>query len=111
MRITRARLAVFGTIFVVTAIASYAVFQAREYIRGPEIKIEEISQNKNLSKISGTAERVAFLSLNGKQIYTDKDGKWQETILLLPGYNIVEVSAKDRFGREIKTHKDIYLNN
>lgn len=109
MSVIRERRALFGIIIIFIAFSSYALYQSRDYIRGPNVKIENISRNGNLFVVSGIAERIAFLSLNGKRIYTDEKGLWQETVLLLPGYNIVEVVAKDRFGREVKTHKDIYF--
>jgi hypothetical protein len=98
-------------VILLVGLAAYSAFQARAYLQGPRIVIEETKQNGELLALSGTAERIAFLTLQGKQIYTNEYGVWQETILLNPGYNIIEVAAKDRFGREVKVHKDIYFTN
>lgn len=96
-----------GVLFFVLLIA-YSAYQGRAYLAGSRITIEHTVVNSSTVDISGSAERVAFLSLNGRQIFTDKNGVWQETILLLPGYNVVTLAATDRFGRKAETHRDFY---
>ena len=86
----------------------YVLYQARAYIRGPRLTIDSASREGPLLAVAGTAEHISFLSLNGKQIYTDEKGRWQERVLLLPGYTIITLAAKDRFGRKADMHRDFY---
>jgi len=51
--------------------------------------------------LRGSAERIAGLTVNGRQIFTDEAGTFQDSLLLLPGYNVITVAAKDRFNREV----------
>jgi hypothetical protein len=37
--------------------------------------------------------------LNDRQIFVDKDGTFNEELLLSPGYNVWTIQAKDKFGR------------
>lgn len=82
----------------------YILFQARFLILGPQITIETPQDAQEVVEpiltISGTAHNVAWLTLNGKQIFTDEEGLWSEKLLLSPGISIMTVSGRDRFGRE-----------
>jgi len=84
----------------------YAYFRTKDFLEGP---IVDISQPKNgwtfsspLIEISGTSKNLAFLNIDGKKIFTDKEGKWNEKLLLHNGLNIIEIQATDRFTRETK---------
>lgn len=100
------------TLFALSAIG-YAVYQTEDFIRGPVVDFivpadGETVQEPILS-ISGTAHKVSFISLNGRPIFTDIDGKWTERVVLHAGYNILTVVARDRFGRETATVKRVVL--
>lgn len=108
MNTFRRRLILTLSFIVLVGLVLYGIYQAREYLRGPEVSIENRTQNGHLLEVSGTAERIAFLSLQGKPIFTDENGRWQETALLLPGYNSMTVVATDRFGRKMEEHFEAY---
>ena len=89
-------------------LALYSFGRAGNLLRGPEIAIlspqNGESFKNDLIKISGNAKNAALIYLNDRQIFTDEDGSFGENILLHYGYNIIEISAEDRFGtRETKT--------
>ena len=96
---------------VVIALVSYGYFQSREYLRGPIIAITEpvdgSESTTSLIAIIGTAKNVSFLTLNGRQIFTNERGAFNESLLLSDGYNILTLEAKDRFGH--KTEKRLEL--
>jgi len=89
------------------AVVGYAYFRAKDFIEGPVIAISFPENGSMLASgvvnISGTSKNIAYLDLNGRKIFTDKNGNWGEKLLLPPGYNIIEAVAKDKFGREAKT--------
>ena len=60
-------------------------------------------------EIVGTATNVSLIFLNGRQIFTDDTGKFKESLLLAKGYNIIEVSGKDKFDRQVKQQREIIL--
>ncbi len=50
--------------------------------------------------IIGIAEAEAQITINGKQVLTDANGRFTERISLKNGINIITVIAKKRYGRE-----------
>lgn len=91
----------------------YGLYKSEDFLRGPKIIIESPANGQTVSnsylEIRGAAKNVSLLYLNGRQIFTDKNGIFKENLLLARGYNIIEVSAKDKFNREIKLKREIVL--
>lgn len=85
-------------------IVIYAIFGAKDVIIG--IKIRDVSikdgqvYTEGLLPVSGIAKNALKLTLNGREISIDQSGKWQETIALSPGYNLVSITAWDKFGNQ-----------
>jgi Glucodextranase, domain B len=92
-------------------IVLYGLFNARNLIFG--VKIKEVNMvygtegEKNVVKITGNAKNAKILSLNGREISIDQAGNFNETIALLPGYNIISLKAEDKFG--LKDEEDYQL--
>lgn len=104
-------------IFAVFAIliGLYAYGQSRQYLKGPQIVINEPQNGATLLEaplvIAGNAQNVSHITLNGASIFVDSKGDFREKLLLLPGYNILTISAEDRFGRKTeKTLELVYKN-
>ena len=103
-------------LFVIMAsvllLISYGIFNALNLIIGPTIEIfspaKDIETTENVIDIKGRAENVAFISLNEKPIFVDKEGLFDEKLLLSPGSNIIEIRARDRFKKEILKTINIY---
>lgn len=82
---------------------TYVVFQARHLIIGPEIVLFDAPathQNERLVHLSGQTHNISRLWLNGRQIYTDAKGRFEEALILENGYTIATLRAEDRYGRE-----------
>ncbi len=97
-------LATTGILVLTGVVFGYSFFRLKDYIDGP---IVDISTPKNgqtftspLIGVSGSSKNLSFLNLDGRKIYTDKDGIWTEKLLLQDGVNIIEVRGVDRFGRK-----------
>ncbi len=92
-------------------ILGFALFGSYGLVFGVKIKGVNIENGAtvtdSIEHISGNAKNAVMLTLNGREISVDKDGNWNETIALSPGYNIVSIEAKDKFGS--KDHKDYQL--
>lgn len=88
------------------ALGLYALFQARFLITGPRISIDTHTDGARLENelvtLGGRAENVAWLNLNGRQIFVDEEGYWSEKLLVSSGTSIMTLEARDRFGRETK---------
>lgn len=84
----------------------YGFFQARNLLTGPQIEIENPLDGSVLTvpeiEIRGQARNIAFINLNDGQIFVDDGGYFNEKLIAQPGYNIIKLSAEDRFGRSIE---------
>ena len=99
-------------------IVIYAFSRSRDLIFG--IKIKNVSIDglpaqtgikvaNNVLKVTGNAKRATNLILNGREIFIDENGNFDEMIALLSGYNIINIRAKDKFGYvDEKNYKLIY---
>lgn len=56
------------------------------------------SEVSPLVKVLGNAKNATYISLNGREIFIDKDGNFSENIALLPGLSVITLSAEDKFG-------------
>ncbi len=82
---------------------AYVIFQARFLIQGPLIVLDNepsAVENTKTVTISGTARNIAKITLNDRQIFTDKTGYFSEALVLENGYTIATIKAVDRYGRE-----------
>lgn len=112
--ITLRNILYYVSILIVSCLfIGYAVFQARFLLVGPVITLENIPDTIQVERVvmlQGSAENIAFLSLNGRQIYTDKKGYFQETLVLENGYTVATVQAQDRYGRSSSYTKEfVYI--
>ncbi len=82
-------------------ILAYSAFQAEKLIRGPVINVYSPQNgstfSKSLIEVEGLAKNIAYINLNGRKIFTDKNGYFKEKLLLSPGYNIIKLDAQDKF--------------
>lgn len=63
-----------------------------------EARIER-DANTSITKVVGKAPNATYISLNGREIFIDKDGSFNETIALIPGFSVVTIDATDKFGK------------
>lgn len=94
-------------------VGGYSLFQAHKLISGPVITIFSPENgslyNSPLIEITGKAKNVAYLNLNDKKIFTDENGNFKEKLLLSPGYNILKLDAKDKFGTYTEKRIELIL--
>lgn len=87
---------------VVVFMLTYALFEARGIIAGPHITIDAPiamqTYGEPVVRLTGTAERVSRLTLNGRDISMSESGTFEEQLVFLPGYNETTLVAWGRFG-------------
>lgn len=78
----------------------YVLFQARFLLAGPQIFLDPIgsAQTERLLTLQGQARNITRITLNGRQIYTDKNGYFKEALVLENGYTVATLWAEDRYG-------------
>ncbi len=99
-------------VFAVLVVLSYCLFEARKLLEGPDITIESPADGSATSTaavtVVGTAQNIAFLTINDAPSYTDESGKFVYRFSPPAGYTVVTVAAVDRFGR--RASKSITFN-
>ena len=83
-------------------IVVYGIWGSHSLIFGVKIKNVNLTDGAKIEnssiEIKGNAKNATNLTLNGREISINTEGDFQETIALLPGYNIINITAKDKFG-------------
>lgn len=110
---SRFNIKLFLVIFILVGLTGYFIYQFRGYLLGPQIfiefpKIGEVVSNSYL-EVKGRVINFSSLSLNGRPIITDGNGNFSEELLLARGYNIIELTATDKFGRVKKEKREVIL--
>jgi hypothetical protein len=92
---------ILATLLIVVLVL-YILWQARYLLAGPQITLENEPPrvgNERIITLSGTAENISSITLNGRQIFTDTHGHFEEALVLETGYTIATIAATDRYGR------------
>jgi hypothetical protein len=77
--------------------------------KGIEIKATiKQANNSPLATVSGNASKATYLVLNGREIFIDKDGNFAESIVVLPGFSIVTLNARDKFGKTAEKKFEVF---
>lgn len=108
-RILKTVLVVVFFLFIII----YGFFRSTDLIFGVKIKNVNIADgqkfDQSVIEVTGMAKNAIYLTLNGREISVDKAGNFKENIALSPGYNIITLEAKDKFGHTDKEdYKLIY---
>lgn len=86
-------------------ILSYGILESKALIEGPQITINSPLYGESYKKsdiiIKGVGKNISKISLNDRNIFLDRDGNFIEKLLMYPGYNIINIKAEDRFGKQI----------
>src|SRR3989344_5816249 len=106
-RLIRIGLAIFFLI-----VLGYAYYEGWELLYGPTIdvapRVMEVSGP--LIVISGQAQRISSLSLNGMEISVSEEGGFSEKYVLTPGYNRLILNARDKYGKTAERVVEIMYN-
>lgn len=101
-------------IAIVLFIGGYSLYEARNIIRGPIVEIFEPTDGSAIEnpliEVKGMAQNISSISINDRAITVDKEGVFSEKLLLSPGYNIIKLSASDKFGRHTEKMLELVLN-
>lgn len=91
-----------GFFCIITILLLYIHNQARNLLTGPKISLDAELQtvyHTRTIEVTGIAKNIVAIRLNGKEIYTDEEGRFAQSVVLENGYTIMVIGAEDRFGR------------
>lgn len=94
-------------------IAAYALYQTRDLIFGARLHVSSLSDGtvstEELLTIEGRMKHAAAITINSNEVKTNQEGYFSEKVLLSPGYNVITIGARDRFGKSIeKSYRVLY---
>lgn len=99
--------------FLITAailgVFALVLYNMRDLVIGTPLEVVAAQDGATLDStflpLSGVARHARELLINGRTVAIDRSGNFTDAIILSPGYNIVEVALKDRFGNtETRTY-------
>jgi hypothetical protein len=96
-------------------LVGYGLFTSRFLIKGPEIVLANIhtdslsddvihTNTKDFS-LQGNVQHSSLITVNNRPIFVDEQGNFNEKLLLSNGVSIIDIYARDRFGKE--AHKKV----
>lgn len=97
----------------IAIVLGYSYFVLDDFIRGPRIIIETPKESFATTTpsiaIGGRVIHINNLTLNGSPISFSLEGNFRETILLATGYNVITLSATDRYNRVVEKKIEMTL--
>ena len=94
---------------VILGVFALVLYNIRDLVLGTPLEVVAAQDGATLDStflpLSGVARHARELLINGRTVAIDRAGNFTDAIILSPGYNIVEVALKDRFGNtETRTY-------
>lgn len=104
---------------LVLFLLGYGVFNSRFLIKGPEVTISGLENSKENVvyaatkdfSLQGIASHSSFISINDRPILVDEKGNFNEKLLLSNGISIIDIYARDKFGKEVRKKIDVVYTN
>lgn len=102
--------AISGAAVLIIAII---IFRLPAFFGQPELKISNISENPTIVNeatfaVHGIMNPADELTINGEAVYPQKDGNFEKSVLLQPGFNNLVFQIKKLLGRIYTVEKQIF---
>ena len=99
----KSKLKIAGISLLFLVIVGYTYYRTKDLFTGVRLHVSGIVDYESRTDphiaLSGNALHATKLLINGRTIFITKGGDFTEDLLLLPGYNIIDVWAVDKFGK------------
>ncbi|MDP3964479.1 MAG: helix-turn-helix domain-containing protein [bacterium] len=99
---------IIGTVF---AYLGYTLFNS---VSAPELRVDQPAESVITDEysitIAGQVERESKLQINGQEIFSDSEGRFQEQINLQSGVNIIEITAYKKRGQSTTVYRKVLVN-
>lgn len=103
----------FIVLMLVFSCLGYLGLKVKAIVTPPELTVlmpeDNLVTSENFIDVAGRIESESTLQINGQQVLTDQDSRFNETIDLKPGVNIIEITAKKRHGKQTKVYRQVVL--
>lgn len=103
LMITPKKIVFFLFVLFFVLVALYFWREICFLVRPPSLEVfqppADIVVNQEKFEVVGKTTPFAHLTLNGEELYLDKDGGFRKEIALSGGLNTLKIEAKNRFGK------------
>lgn len=101
-------------VLLVVVLLGYSLSRASDLLFGIHLNVLGIRDGQSVTsptlEVSGEAKHAVGVTIDGHTVSVDTHGLWKDTVVLLPGYNSVTVTAADKFGRKVSNQFAIYYD-
>lgn len=98
---------------VVLVIIGYLAIQVKNIIEPPTLVLLSPENgsvsNQSVVTVQGATETEARVSINGKDIMNNEEGKFDEMVTLRPGLNVITVTAEKKHGKKTTETRYVVL--
>lgn len=89
----------YGTLFLFIGVFAY--MKMSFLLNGVQIEaVIERTDKSPLAYVKGVAKNATYITINGREIFIDREGRFNEPIALISGFSVVTIDAKDKFGKK-----------
>lgn len=94
-------------------ILGYSYYKTKDLLRGIRLTVLGIEDgetvNSSFLALQGKAKNAVYVSINDREIVINPEGVFGDSLILSPGYNIITIKARDKFGKEkTKVYQIVY---
>jgi hypothetical protein len=102
------RKGICGALF--TVIAVFGFVNMHSILKGVSITADIVpaTDNSKVVHVKGKVDNAIFVSLNGREIFIDQKGNFNEALALPDGYSIITLAAKDGNGTSKKNTIEVF---
>ncbi|MCK9345298.1 MAG: hypothetical protein M0P64_04275 [Candidatus Pacebacteria bacterium] len=97
----------------VALVLGYSYFMLDDFVRGPRLVITSpisgFSTTTPIITVSGYGVHTNNITMNGAKTPVDLEGNFGEQLILAPGYNAIQITAKDNYERSVTEKIEIVL--
>jgi transcriptional regulator with XRE-family HTH domain len=99
-------------VLVIVLVLGYVGIKVFSYLSTPNLTLAQISDNMVVTDpqftIHGTTDPSNKLTVNGDAVYPDKNGNFEASVDLQPGFNTITFKIKKLLGRDYTITKQIF---
>jgi cytoskeletal protein RodZ len=115
LTITPRTLGLAGGALVLLVAIGYLGTQVSGFASPPDLEVFNPVPNATLSadtvEVSGKTDSGAELSINSQPVPTDSNGNFKEQVRVLPGPNTIQITAKNKRGRDRTVARTVVLGS
>jgi len=98
---------------VVCSVLALVFTNMRDVIFGTPLSVSVAGDGSTLSSsflpLTGNAKHAKDIRINGRSIAIDREGNFTDAVILSPGYNTINISLRDQFGKQKnRTYQFVY---